>query len=161
MALPVKDQMKYWGIATGVSFVLLWVLGDVILPFVLGAAIAYCLDPIADRLEKVGFSRAMATTTITLIAGIVFVLAALLVVPLLVQQLAGLVETAPQLFYDLKGFLTERFPSLLDENSRIYQSLVTIGDKIQSKGGDILNGVLASAAGLVNVVVLIVVVYVL
>ena len=158
MALPVKDQMKYWGIATGVSFVLLWVLGDVILPFVLGGAIAYCLDPIADRLEKVGFSRVWATTTITLVSGIVFVLAALLVVPVLIQQLAGLVDTAPQLFYDLKGFLTERFPALLDENSRLYQSLVSIGDTIQSRGGELLNGLLTSAAGLVNVLVLVVLV---
>ena len=37
--------------------VLLWQLGDVILPFVLGGAIAYCLDPIADRLERLGLSR--------------------------------------------------------------------------------------------------------
>lgn len=155
MALPVREQMKYWGIAAVVSFILLWFLGDVILPFVLGGAIAYCLDPIADWLERIGFSRVWATVTITLMAIVLFVLAALLVVPTVIQQLVGLVETTPQLFYDLKTFLTTQFPSLLDENSRIYQSLVTIGDTIQSKGGDLLNGVLASAAGLVNVMVLV------
>lgn len=158
MALPVKDQMKYWGIGTAVAFVTLWFLGDVILPFVLGGAVAYCLDPIADRLEKIGFNRAMATTTITLIAAVAFVLAVLVVVPILVQQLVGLVDTAPQLFYDLKGFLVGKFPALLDENSSLYQSLVSIGDTIQSKGGDVMNGILASAAGLVNVMVLIVLV---
>jgi len=50
MALPVQDQAKYWGISAAVFFIILWFLGDVILPFVLGGAIAYCLDPIADRL---------------------------------------------------------------------------------------------------------------
>ena len=45
MALPVKDQLRYWGIATVVFVVILWALGDVLLPFVIGGAIAYFLDP--------------------------------------------------------------------------------------------------------------------
>ena len=61
MALPARDQLKYWGIAAVVFSVTLWFLGDVLLPFVLGGAIAYFLDPVADRLEKMGFSRVMAT----------------------------------------------------------------------------------------------------
>jgi predicted PurR-regulated permease PerM len=58
MALPVRDQVKYWGIAAAAALVVLWVLGDVILPFVLGAAAAYFLDPVADRLERMGLGRA-------------------------------------------------------------------------------------------------------
>ena len=60
MALPVRKQAKYWGIAAAVFFVILWTLGDVILPFVLGAAIAYFLDPVADRLERLGVVRTVA-----------------------------------------------------------------------------------------------------
>jgi predicted PurR-regulated permease PerM len=40
MALPVATQMRYWGIASAAFLVVLWFLGDVILPFVLGGAIA-------------------------------------------------------------------------------------------------------------------------
>ena len=158
MALPVKDQMRYWGIAIAVFFVVLWFLGDVILPFVLGGAIAYCLDPIADRLERVGFSRMMATITITVVAAILFVFAALLVIPTLVSQTIGLVETAPDLVAGLRAFLTERFPDLLDTESQLYRSLVTIGETLQSKGGAVLNSVLSSFSGLINVMVLIVLV---
>ena len=155
MALPVKDQMRYWGIAIAVFFIVLWFLGDVILPFVLGGAIAYCLDPIADRLERVGFSRMMATITITVVAAILFVFAALLVIPTLVSQTIGLVETAPDLVAGLRAFLTERFPDLLDTESQLYRSLVTIGETLQSKGGAVLNSVLSSFSGLINVLVLI------
>ena len=66
MALPVRDQLKYWGIAAAVFVLALWFLGDVILPFVLGGAVAYFLDPVADRLERMGASRALATALITL-----------------------------------------------------------------------------------------------
>ena len=54
MALPIQKQATYWGIAAAVTCIVLWYLGNVLLPFVLGGAIAYFLDPLADRLEAMG-----------------------------------------------------------------------------------------------------------
>jgi len=158
MALPVKDQIRYWGIATVAFLVILWFLGDVILPFVLGGAIAYFLDPVADRIERLGASRAVATTIITLSAVMIFVLMALLVVPLLVQQAVSLFETAPKLFQNLQGFLTSRFPSLVEEESVLRQSLISIGETIRERGGELLNTVLTSVNSLVGIVLLFVIV---
>ncbi len=158
MTLPADRQLKYWGIAAAVLFLLLWVLGDVILPFILGAAIAYLFDPVADGLQRVGFSRVMATVTITVGSILVFVVVGLLVIPTLVQQAAGLVDTAPQLFQRLQAYLTERFPDLLDTESTLRKSIVSLGETIQSKGGQLLNTVFASFAGLVNIAVLFVLV---
>ena len=158
MALPVRQQLKYWGIAAAVFFLALWWLGDVILPFVLGMAVAYMLDPVADRLEEWGLGRIAATVIITLGAGIVFVLAALLVVPTLVRQTTELVNVAPQLFNDLRSFLTGRFPELLDETSQLHQSLKQLGETISARGGEFLSSALNSALSLFNVVVLLVLV---
>ncbi|MDA7427845.1 AI-2E family transporter [Primorskyibacter aestuariivivens] len=158
MALPVRDQMKYWGIATVVFAVVLWFLGDVLLPFVLGGAIAYFLDPVADRLEKMGFSRAIAVTIITLFALVLFIVMALLVVPSLVSQAIDLFNIAPTLFGNLRDFLIERFPELMDAESTLRQSLVAIGEKIQSYGGQLLETILSSAASIINIVMLFVIV---
>ncbi len=158
MALPVREQLKYWGVAAAAFFVLLWVLGDVILPFVLGGAIAYFLDPVADRLERMGLSRAAATTVITVFAFLLFVLAVLLVVPTLVRQSTALVDTAPKLFQQLQAFLTERFPDLMDEGSALRSSLATIGETLRARGGELLSGVVSTFSSVINVVVLIVIV---
>lgn len=158
MALPVKDQIRYWGFTTVAFLVILWFLGDVILPFVLGGAIAYFLDPVADRIERLGASRAVATTIITLSALLIFVLMALLVVPLLVQQAVSLFDTAPQLFQNLQGFLTSRFPSLVEEESVLRQSLISVGETIRERGGELLNTVLTSVNSLVGIVLLFVIV---
>jgi len=158
MALPVKDQIRYWTIATVAFLVILWFLGDVILPFVLGGAIAYFLDPIADRIERMGASRAVATTIITLGALLIFVLMALLVIPLLVQQAVSLFDTAPKLFQDLQGFLTAKFPSLVDQDSVLRQSLISVGETIRERGGELLNTVLTSVNSLVGIVLLFVIV---
>ena len=158
MALPVREQAKYWGVAAAVFFAVMWFLGDVILPFILGMALAYCLDPLADRLERVGFSRILATVTITLLAAMLFVLMALLVVPTMVSQTASLFDVAPELFQNLLQFLTDRFPSLIDEGSTVRQSLGSLGETIQSRGGELLNGIIASLQNVLNVVVLVVLV---
>ena len=158
MGLPVRTQLKYWGIAAAVFAILLWYLGDVLLPFILGGAIAYCLDPIADRLEAMGLSRVMATVTITLLAILIFVVSFVLIIPNLIQQAIALFDAAPQLFRDLQAFLTERFPDLIDENSPARRTLLSIGETIQSKGGELLNSVLTSAGSLLSIVVLIVIV---
>ena len=158
MGLPASEQTKYWGIATAIFLLVLWYLGDVILPFVLGGAIAYFLDPVADRLETMGISRVWATVIITVFAIILFVLMALLIIPTLIEQTISLVNSAPEIFTKLKNFLTERFPALMDANSNLRQTLDSLGESIQSKGGELVNGIVSSAMSLINVVVLMIIV---
>lgn len=158
MALPVRQQMKYWGIAAAVFFVVLWGLGHVILPFLVGGAVAYFMDPVADRLERLGLSRTAATALISIVAVVGFILAALLVIPTLVRQLAQLINTAPQILGQLQTFLEARFPTIMDTESVLRETLAGVGEMIRSRGGELVTTVLSSAMGVVNFVVFIVVV---
>ncbi len=166
MALPVKQQVTYWGIATVVFMAVLWFLGGVILPFLIGGAIAYFLDPVADRLEDMGLSRAAATAVITVVAFVVMLPLGILIISLLVDQSISLYNQAPELAANFQAFLIDRFPQLLDETSAIRQSLDKVtalaqtsgGEFLQAKGGEFLSSVFNSALGVVNIVVLFVIV---
>ena len=158
MALPVKQQLTYWGIATAVFVLILWFLGDVLLPFVLGAAIAYFIDPIADRLERMGLSRVAATGVITVCAVIVCVLVLLLVIPALIGQIIDLVNLAPQLAQNLQSFIKQNFPAVLDEQSSFRQYLATFGETIQERLGSIIESALVSASSLINIAILVIIV---
>lgn len=158
MALPVRQQAKYWGLALAVIFAALWFLGDVILPFLVGGALAYFLDPVADRLERTGLSRTAATAAISIVALVAFALLALLIVPMLVRQLAQLVNAAPTIFGELQGFLSTNFPQLLDNQSVLYETLQSIGQTIKSQGGRLASGLLSSALSVINAIVFIIVV---
>ena len=158
MGLPVSAQLKYWGIATAVLFGALWFLGDILMPFLLGGAVAYFLDPVADRLERLGLSRLLATVCITVSVILVFIVFAFLVIPMLVQQAVALFDTAPRLVRDLQEFLTTQFPSLIDSKSTLRKSLMALGDQVQNKGGQLLKSLLSSAASLINIALLLVVV---
>ncbi len=83
MALTQRSQVKIWSIVAVVFLALMWLLGDVILPFVLGAAIAYLLDPLADWLEARGLSRAASVSIITLVSVMIFVVFTIIYVLLL------------------------------------------------------------------------------
>lgn len=165
MALPSQKQFQYWGLTAALVVFLLWALGNVLTPFILGGAIAYFLDPVADRLEAWGTSRAMATVIITLTALLLFFLIFLLVVPTLIGQLGQLintigeiVENLPQTWDSFKGWLTTRFPSLDIQGSFMTDQLVGLGSAIQSRGGDLVAALVSSAQGIINVVVLLVIV---
>ncbi len=158
MSLPIKDQAKYWGVAGLLFFVALWYLGSVMLPFLVGGAVAYFLDPVADRLERAGCSRVMATSIISAFALLAVVLVVLAVIPSLVKQLSALIDSAPAIFGRLEAFLMERFPQLSDETSTVRQTLADIGTAIQAKGGAVVQGLLTSALGLISALVFVIVV---
>src|SRR5690606_17097327 len=113
MSVPIRKQATWWGVAALVLLLAMWLLGQAILPFLLGAGVAYMLDPVADRLERLGLSRIMSVVVIT--AGAVLILAAviLLIVPVLLRQATSLIETAPEMFDQVRVFISVHFPELV------------------------------------------------
>ncbi|MEM0935099.1 MAG: AI-2E family transporter [Pseudomonadota bacterium] len=157
MALPARTQFQYWSIAVAVLFVVLWYLGNVILPFVLGAVIAYCLDPMADKLERWGLARALAVTIIMVFGVMIFVLLILLIIPSLVGQATALFAAAPSFARELYATFVERFPALNDETSTLRQSLDQLASIIQSKGAELVQAALGSVSSLLGIVTLLVI----
>jgi len=52
--MSFERQLAFW-LATFVGIILLlWLLSDILLPFVAGMVIAYLLDPLTNRLERIG-----------------------------------------------------------------------------------------------------------
>ena len=91
--MSARAQVIWWSTAGIVLLLTLWLLGQAILPFVIGAGVAYLLDPLADRLERAGLSRIWAVVTITLVALLAFAAFLLFLAPIVVRQTAQLVES--------------------------------------------------------------------
>ena len=69
-----------WALAGAAVLLALYLLIGILLPFIVGMAAAYLLDPLADWLQRHGFRRGAATLLIT---ALFFALLALLVLVLL------------------------------------------------------------------------------
>lgn len=157
MALSVGEQFRWWGLGFAALFAIFYFLGSALTPFLIGAGLAYCLDPIADRLEALGLSRLMATVIITLTALLAFLLAVTILLPFLFGQAEALIEAAPAMVEALRSYLVERFPHAFDEGSALREALVSVQSRLQDSGLALLNSVLASTMAVVDFVVLVVV----
>ncbi len=158
MALPVRQQITYWGLALAALMLVLWGLGSVILPFLLGGAVAYFLDPIADRMERMGLSRAAATVLIAVVVVAIFVMLLLLVLPMLIRQAAQLVTIAPDVLGRLQGFLSSKFPGIMEQGGALHDAVNAVTEAVKSRGGELAQGILSSAMSVINAIVFMVVV---
>jgi predicted PurR-regulated permease PerM len=88
-------QLAFW-VVTFVAFAAaLWLLHDILLPFVAGIALAYVLAPVADRGERLGINRTVAALLIVGIFVVSLISLILLLVPLLMQQGSALISNIP------------------------------------------------------------------
>lgn len=91
----MRHQILFWLGAATVFFLLVWVLKGVLLPFVIGLAVAYFLDPLVDRLEKAGAGRTLATSFVLFSFAAVFVVAIALTLPVLQEQMLRFAGALP------------------------------------------------------------------
>ncbi|QBX34158.1 AI-2E family transporter [Paracoccus liaowanqingii] len=158
MRIPVRKQVMWWGIAAFTLALTLWLLGQAVLPFILGAGIAYLLDPVADRLERAGLSRTLSVVVITFAVVLAFVAVMLLVVPILLRQATALVETAPQMLEQGRLFFDTRFPDLIPQGAGLQQTLVDLQAAVGEQAGRLASTVLGSVTGVLGGIALLVIV---
>src|ERR1700751_5380855 len=102
-----ERNVVFWVAALAVFVALLWLLSPILLPFVLGMAIAYVLDPLAERLSRRGMSRVIAALIILRALVLFFAVLFILIVPVLPRQFVGLIEEAPSYVQRLEAFVKD------------------------------------------------------
>jgi predicted PurR-regulated permease PerM len=102
-----QRQVIFWLGALVVVVLLFWLLSEILLPFIAGLAIAYLLTPLADRLQRHGVNRMMASLLLITVIVLAFVLLILMVVPILGGQLASFIENIPGYVGKLQSLLSD------------------------------------------------------
>ena len=96
-------RVVLWTAGFAALALLLHLLSGILLPFVVGVAIAYFVDPVADRLETWGCSRTLATCLIIVAFFVVVGGGLVLLFPLLQAQIVGLVSQIPDFIEGLRA----------------------------------------------------------
>lgn len=155
--MSARAQAAYWLSGAVVLAAVLWLLGDVLLPFIIGLALAYLLDPIADRLEAAGLSRVLATLLITLVAVIVVLVLIAVLIPLLIGQLVGLAEELPEYLRLSREIAAAWFPSVMHEGSLPGEMVNSLVDFISGRSAELAKSVLSVAFTIFDILVIMVV----
>jgi predicted PurR-regulated permease PerM len=128
--MTFQKQAGFWVAALLAVIFVLWLLQTILLPFIAGFVLAYVLDPVADRLEKLGLPRIAATAVILLVAILLVTLAAVMVVPVVIDQSVKLAAEVPTLVHAL----IEKFNAWAPQ--QLKDMLANSGTDIQSQIGD-------------------------
>lgn len=148
----MKMRGILWLGAIALLIYLLSALSSIMLPFVAGFAIAYLLDPLADKLESFGLPRLAATGMITFIFTIAIVLAALFGLPLVAEQILIMVEVLPQYAEAARDWAMDMSNS--DQSAKIIQDL---SDDALDTIGSVGQALLLRSLSFLNVLALIVI----
>lgn len=82
---------------------LIYLLGPILSPFLIGALLAYLGDPLTDWLESRKLSRTLAVCVVFVTLTLLLVIALLLLVPMLGRQIDMLVEKLPQWIFQFQS----------------------------------------------------------
>ena len=113
----IRRQIVFWLLAAVVFIAFVYVFSSILLPFVAGMVLAYFLDPVADRLERLGLSRTAATLVILFAFIVGFTLVLMILIPVVATQLADLIGRMPDYIARLQDFVTSIDESWLERVS--------------------------------------------
>ncbi len=143
-------------------------LRPMLAPFVVGALVAYLFDPLADRLERAGLSRTLATLLIT--AGVFGMLIVLLIWlgPILVNQAGELAKLLPSMIDAAKGWLRlhadewlASLQSQLGTSATPQASVEVISESISERayaaGTNLVSTLAASGMAVINLLALLII----
>ena len=145
-----------------ITILLIYFVSSILMPFVVGIAVAYFLDPIVDKLEELGISRTAATVFIIISFFAVVVLILLLLFPLLQSQFIGFLDKVPLLLGSLEEWVApfkEAFVSrLASENLKELSGVSNpYSGPIVQGFGNIIKGILHGGLAIFNGVSLVLV----
>ncbi len=162
MALSARMQLICWTAGTALFLAILWRLGDVLLPFVVGLALAYLLDPAADRLERWGLSRIWATAIISSLSLSMVLVIIIAVIPFMVGQLSQFTDLLPEMSKSLQnwinGLARKYAPDLIDGEFQLTTALQDFGGAAGAVGTAVVERVFSIGMGAVNLLMFVLVV---
>lgn len=103
--MQIERHGLFWIVVAVAAAFVLNLLAPILLPFVIGLAAAYFVNPLVDMLGRFGLPRWLSATLILIAVGVLVAVGLIFVVPVLFQQASSLVEAAPDEFARLSTLL--------------------------------------------------------
>ncbi len=135
--------------------IILYLLSSAILPFVAGMAVAYLLDPVADRLESRGVPRTAASLLIVGGFILIFIIILVALLPTVIEQVTQFVASVPDLIRGVSAeaqALLRRIRGGLTaaQQQEVNAALSQATGKLAGWLGDMAGRVLSGGAAILN-----------
>lgn len=154
-----SERSWFWVLLFLAFGIALYVLRDVLLPFVAGMAVAYLLDPVVDRLERVRLPRGLATMLVLLAFFALTIGVALLLLPLIQTQFLRLAEVLPGYIDTVREALQPYIDTMLAGigDGTAFDTLPGLAGNAAAWAGRLLGRVVSGGVAIANVVSILVI----
>ena len=161
--MTIRQQSLFWVWAFLAVLLILYVISDVLLPFVLGIILAYLLNPLTTRLERLRLSRTLAALIVSGAVVLIFAIAAALAVPFIASEIAKMIANLPETIRNLQRFAADQGAPIIERiggPDAVGEVQKSIGEMMRSAGsllGDALAYIWSGGEAVMNAFMLIVV----
>ncbi|WP_158816969.1 AI-2E family transporter [Methylocapsa sp. S129] len=131
--MSISRQIVFWVAAFVALGLLLQVLGGAVTPFALGIVLGYLLDPIVQRLERLGLSRLGASILILVVFIVIFAMILVVLAPILGGQLVGFTQKLPSYVMRLQTLAVDQGNALLDKYGGPWRERLGLGNPLSSE----------------------------
>ena len=114
----VDTELGYLALLILAIIAILWIFGRILVPVLVSIVIAYLLDGIVKRLERWKFSHFMAVNLVFLLFFGLLVLSMFVLLPLIWDQLANLMNEMPGRIKQMEGYfvqLSQQYPEYISK----------------------------------------------
>lgn len=105
--MSFRQHILFWAAIFAFIVAMMWLLGDVLLPFVAGMAIAYLCNPLTNRLERMRIPRWLGALIVITLVVLFFLLLILLIVPVIAVQLSAFIQDLPGYISKLQALISD------------------------------------------------------
>lgn len=123
--MSLQRQILAWVILCVALVYVLYTLSGVLLPFVAGMTISYLLNPLADKLERLGLNRIGATSVILALFVVLLLVLMIIFVPILARQFTAFLLNLPSIAARLQSLAVEEGGKLVQRYGG--ETLKTLG----------------------------------
>jgi predicted PurR-regulated permease PerM len=159
--VSLKRQLIFWFAALVIFVAVFWLLSDVLLPFIVAMGLAYLLDPLVLRLQRLGINRTFAAIIIVACAIGLIALAFILLAPVAAAQLSAFIDKLPGYLEKIHQIINDQNQTWLgqllgDKLPEAQKSLSGMAGQIAGFAGSLLGSLLKGGRALMSALSLIV-----
>lgn len=157
MRADQQRQVVVWLVVLAALVLAVGLLRAALLPFIIGLAIAYMLNPITDRLQRLGLGRALASVMIVALFCLLAVVALILLVPWLAAELKDLAANLPRYLDQARKLVDDAATRFLGSQGaalrvRLDQGLSDLSHQWTSATSNLILSLVSGGMAVINVV---------
>lgn len=155
--MTLRNQVLVWAALLGLTLLLLFVFRSILLPFVIGMALAYLLNPVVAFLKRIGIVRPLGALLLLVVVIMLILGLVLALVPLVTAQAMDLVGRLPGYVDDLRGLVQQWAPAFAEwlgpeRSTQLQGTLADLLGRGVEIAGSLTAGLAAGGLNLLNTI---------